>query len=51
LDNFPAHSGVESVPRLGEHTVEVLTELLDMDLSTIQELERLGILHTGRGAS
>jgi crotonobetainyl-CoA:carnitine CoA-transferase CaiB-like acyl-CoA transferase len=51
LDNVPAHSGVENVPRLGEHTVEVLTELLDMELSTIQELERLGILHTGRGAS
>jgi crotonobetainyl-CoA:carnitine CoA-transferase CaiB-like acyl-CoA transferase len=47
LDNVPAHHGVQSVPKLGEHTTEVLKELLDMKLSSIEELERRGVLHTG----
>jgi len=47
LDNVPAHNGVQSVPKLGEHTTEVLKELLGMKLSSIVELERRGILHTG----
>jgi crotonobetainyl-CoA:carnitine CoA-transferase CaiB-like acyl-CoA transferase len=47
LDNVPARQRVESVPKLGEHTTEVLKELLGMPLSSIEELETQGILYTG----
>lgn len=45
LDNASVAPNVESVPRLGEHTVEVLTQLLNMEPSMIEELERQGVLH------
>jgi crotonobetainyl-CoA:carnitine CoA-transferase CaiB-like acyl-CoA transferase len=47
LDNVPARQRVESVPKLGEYTTEVLKELLGMPLSSIEELETQGILYTG----
>lgn len=39
LDNVPADPKVERVPRLGEHTAEVLTHHLDIDSSEIRKLE------------
>jgi crotonobetainyl-CoA:carnitine CoA-transferase CaiB-like acyl-CoA transferase len=47
LDNVPARHSVQSIPRLGVHTTEVLKELLGMELASIEELEAQGILHTG----
>lgn len=45
LDNVPAGPGGEGVPKLGEHTAEVLTRHLDIDPSKIRELSKRGIIH------
>lgn len=45
LDNAPAQPETESVPKLGEHTIEVLTELLDLEPSKIEELQKKNIVH------
>lgn len=45
LDNVPADPRAESVPKLGEHTAEVLAQHLDIGPSEIQELSKRGVIH------
>lgn len=45
LDNAPANPRTESVPALGEHTAEILTQRLGISLSKIQDLRERRIIH------
>lgn len=44
LDNVLGHDTYQRVPKLGEHTVEVLMELLETNQSDVQQLAAKGIL-------
>jgi crotonobetainyl-CoA:carnitine CoA-transferase CaiB-like acyl-CoA transferase len=50
LDNVPHAEGAQPAPLLGEHTAAILTELLEMDGASIQDLVQRGVVGVASGA-